>query len=287
MSNRAQRRFEERAKKKAIKRGSFQMEMEAMMPWADTLMRITLPPNVVQGMLDITDQVLQDPDRKNWGYNLAGQIQDEPLIPHQMMQDYKFKEPGGNEGNIFNFFMNMVGEYVTHCHKQMATSIDIDKIKDEQYMTQMKSCWTISQWSGEYNPIHVHTECQMSTVMYLKVPKFLPSVKPERNDDGNIMFIGGAGGGSRLTRNLMKIAPKVGDFYIFPAHLQHTVYPFRTDGDFERRSVSFNADWIAKSQFDLQQEEMKKQQQQQQSLSSAPTPVTNAPETLKINTGDG
>ena len=179
--------------------------------------------------------------------------------------------------------MNMVGEYVAHCNRQMATSIEMDKIKNETYMTQMKSAWVISQWSGEYNPLHIHTECQMSTVMYLKVPKFLPGIKPERDDDGNIMFIGGAGNGSRLTRNLMKIKPKVGDFFIFPNHLQHTVYPFRTDGDFERRSVSFNADWIAKSQYDKQQEAMKQQQQQQ----PPPPPVTNAPETIKINTGDG
>ena len=39
--------------------------------------------------------------------------------------------------------MNIVGEYVAHCHKQMATSLEIDKIKDESWMTQMKSCWTI------------------------------------------------------------------------------------------------------------------------------------------------
>ena len=63
--NRAARRQQERAKKKAIKQGQFQMEMEAMQPWSDVLMRISLPPNVLQGMLEITDQVLQDPDRKN------------------------------------------------------------------------------------------------------------------------------------------------------------------------------------------------------------------------------
>ena len=281
--NRAARRQQERTKKKAAKKGEFQMEVEAMQPWADVLMRLTLPPKVLKGMLEITDQVLQDPDRKNWGDNLAGQIQDEPLIPHKLMQDYKFKDPGGNDSTIFSFLMNMTGEYVAHCQRQMATSIDMDKVKDENYMTQMKSCWVISQWEGEYNPIHVHTECQMSTVMYLKVPKFLPSVKEHRDDDGSIMFIGGAGGGSRLTRNLMKIKPKVGDFYIFPAHLQHTVYPFRTDGDFERRSVSFNVDWIAKSEYDRQQQ---MQQQQQQQLPPQ-SPVTNAPETLRINTGDG
>ncbi len=278
--NRAARRQQDRAKKKAEKKGDFQMQVEVLQPWADSLFKLTLPPNVVKGMLEISDQVLQDPDRKNWGDNLAGQIKDEPLIPHELMQNYKIKDPTGNDTSIFNFLMNLIGEYTSHCHRQMATSYDWDNIKDESWLTQMKSCWVISQWEGEYNPIHIHTECQMSTVMYLKIPEFLPSTKPERDDDGCIMFIGGAGGGSRLTRNLLKVKPKVGDLFIFPAHLQHTVYPFRTDGDFERRSVSFNADFISKSQYD------KQQQMQQQMQQPPPAPVTNAPETLKINTGD-
>ena len=32
--------------------------------------------------------------------------------------------------------------------------------------------------------------------------------------------------------------PRVGDFYVFPAHLHHCVYPFKTKG--ERRSFSVN-----------------------------------------------
>ena len=280
--NRAERRRQERAKKKRTyaNEPETQLEVEMIQPWSDVLMRVKLPQMIVDAMLDITDQVLQDPDRKNWGENLAGQIADEPLIPHKLMENYKI----GKEGNVYAFFMDIVGKYVQHCTLQQATQIDYDKVKNIEWLTQMKSCWVISQWESEYNPIHIHTECQMSTVMYLKVPKFLPSVKPERDDDGCIMFIGGASSGSRLTRNLMKIKPKVGDFFIFPNHLQHTVYPFRTDGDFERRSVSFNADWIAKSQYDKQQEMMRQQQQQQP---PPPAPVTNAPETLKINTGDG
>ena len=256
--NRAERRRQQRAQKK---NGGTQLGIELIQPWADVLMKVQLPQMMIDAMLDITDQVLQDPDRKNWGDNLAGQIADEPLIPHELMQNYKL----GKEGTVFNFFMDIVGKYVQHCTAQSATLQDYDKVKNINWLTQMKSCWIISQWEGEYNPIHVHTECQMSTVMYLKIPEFLPGVKPDRDDGGCIMFIGGAGGGSRLTRNLLKVQPKVGDFYIFPAHLQHTVYPFRTDGDFERRSVSFNADWIAKSQYD----EMQKQQQQ-----PPPAPVT-------------
>ena len=36
------------------------------------------------------------------------------------------------------------------------------------------------------------------------------------------------------------ITPKVGEFYIFPNYLLHTVYPFYGK-DEERRSISFNA----------------------------------------------
>ena len=36
------------------------------------------------------------------------------------------------------------------------------------------------------------------------------------------------------------ITPKVGDFYLFPSYMMHTVYPFSNTLD-ERRSVSFNA----------------------------------------------
>ena len=271
--NRQQRSNQERLDRKAGKAGVTPLEVVPIMPWADVLWRVTLPPFMLDALLDITDQVLQDPDRKNWGENLAGQIEDEPLIPHQLMMDYKV-----TGGTVFHWLMNVVGEYVKACVIQQAAFYDVDKVKDLQWLTQMKSAWIISQWEGEYNPIHVHTECAMSTVLYLKIPEFLPSTKPERNDDGCIMFIGGAGVNSRLTRNMIKVKPTVGEFFLFPAHLQHCVYPFKTEDDQERRSISFNADFISKDEYEKQQN-MAKQQQQQ-----APAPIQQAPEKLTINT---
>ena len=105
MSNRAQRRAEQRAKKKqGINQQS--IEVEFIQPWSDVLMKTKLSDEVLDGMLDITEQILQDPDRKNWGDNLAGQIADEPLIPHQIMMDYEI----GKGGNVFNWLMNCIGE---------------------------------------------------------------------------------------------------------------------------------------------------------------------------------
>ena len=34
------------------------------------------------------------------------------------------------------------------------------------------------------------------------------------------------------------VKPQIGDLYLFPSHLAHQVYPFRSKG--ERRSMSFN-----------------------------------------------
>ena len=276
--NRAQRRAEEKAKKKQGFNQE-QIEVEFIQPWADVLMRTKLPDDVLNGMLEISDKVLQDPERKNWGDYLAGQIEDEPLVPHQMMMDYKI----GKDGSVFNWLMNCIGEYVKACTRQQATSANWNDVKDTEWLTQMKSAWLISQWEGEYNPIHIHTECKLSTVLYLKVPEFLPSTKPERDDDGSIMFIGGGGSNSALTRNLIKWKPKVGDFFIFPAHLQHCVYPFKTEGDQERRIMSFNADFISREQLQ-KQEEMEKQMQQQQQQQAPPAPLPGAPEKLTINT---
>ena len=64
--------------------------------------------------------------------------------------------------------------------------------------------------------------------------------------------------------------------------LQHCVYPFKTEGDEERRSVSFNADFIAKHEYEQQQERMRQQQQQQ----APPKPMPGAPEKLTIRTDD-
>ena len=194
-----------------------------------------------------------------------------------MMQNHKITQGG----SVFEFLMNVVGEYIKQCSFQQATQKDHDKVAGIQWLTQMKSAWIVSQWEGEYNPIHIHTECSLSTVMYLKVPEFLPSTKPERDDDGCIMFIGAGHQNARLTRNIVKHKPKVGDFFIFPAHLQHCVYPFKTEDDQERRSVSFNADFIAKHEFEKQQQ-MAQQQQQQQAPQKKPLP--GAPEKLTINT---
>ena len=212
---------------------TFQMNYTLHRPWADVLFETTVPPTVLKKMIELSDKVLADSTRTNWGNNLAGQIKEESLISPEVLK----KE------NLLDFFGNMVLEYVHQCNLQQAPSDQhqhIETVKNHIHVT-MNSMWIVEQQPGEYNPIHTHTGCDVSAVMYLKTPNFLPSEKIERNDDGTIYFIGSSSAKGKLKTNSLKVKPTPGAFFIFPSHLQHTVYPYKTNDNFARRSVSFNA----------------------------------------------
>jgi len=229
--NRKQRR-KEKSKVAEIPQ-TFQMSYNLHRPWSDILFETTLPPTVLEKMIEISDEVLADSKRISWGGNLAGQIKEELLIEPKLLK----KE------NLLDFFGNMVQEYVHQCNLQQAPSDQhqhMETVKNHIHVT-MNSMWMVEQQPGEYNPIHTHTGCDVSAVMYLKTPNFLPSEKIERNDDGTIYFIGSSSAKGKLKTNSLKVKPTPGAFFIFPAHLQHTVYPYKTNDNFARRSVSFNA----------------------------------------------
>ena len=112
----------------------------------------------------------------------------------------------------------------------------IKKIKDIKIL----NLWVVSQFKGEYNPIHYHNG-DLSGVGYLKVPKDMTKNKllknKKNNTNGTIDFINGQRG--FLSRSIFNIVPKERDLIIFPNYLMHTAYPFNINA--ERRSFSFNA----------------------------------------------
>ena len=218
---------------------SFNISYELMRPWADILFRTKLPPFVLDKMIKISDKIIEDENRTPWGNNLAGQVVEEPLVPHDILE----------EEGLTGFYVNIVLEYLMQCLIQTGS----DGAKEEtlkerdKWTITLKSMWIIEQQPGEYNPAHVHTDCDVSAVMYLKVPNFLPSTKPERDDDGAIYFIGDSSiGESKIKKGVVKIKPRPGEFYIFPKHMLHTVYPYKTNDNFARRSISFNASFTPK-----------------------------------------
>ena len=152
----------------------------------------------------------------DYSSKLASQIKNEIKISNNFIKKNLEKEI---KTNIRNFLLK-------------------EKIKDIKDI-KILNLWVVSQFKGEYNPIHYH-EVDLSGVGYLKLPKGMTNNKMVKNKklktNGTIDFINGQRG--FLSKSIYNVLPKVKDLLIFPNYLMHTAYPFNIDG--ERRSFSFN-----------------------------------------------
>ena len=144
-----------------------------------------------------------------------------------------------------------VKSYVVHCARQHG-------MFKEHYVTDsdVNSAWVVSQYANEYNPIHNHTGCEISGVIYLKVPdvkgrRNLQSKKGKMDSDGDISFVyctASQRNHDIFEKGLVQITPVPGLMLMFPSYLGHTVYPFVGEG--ERRCIAFNANYRITDQSD-------------------------------------
>ena len=63
--------------------------------------------------------------------------------------------------------------------------------------------------------------------------------RPDRPLNGQLQFAGNSGGQIAFTDFRPEV--KVGDFYVFPYDMRHTVYPFNTTKEY-RRTLAANVD---------------------------------------------
>ena len=113
--------------------------------------------------------------------------------------------------------------------------------------TYVQAAWYVRSFAGDYNPIHVHTDCHLTCVGFLKVPDLSNErIKPGSNNTvknyspgGHLEVLSSIGVTNSFFENdRIGFTTKVGNWYLFPAHIRHSVYPFSCDG--ERRSFSMN-----------------------------------------------
>ena len=251
MSNRQERRRAERDAKK--EKGNLnplisQMPFKMIQPWSVPVLHTTLPDEILQKMIEISDNVIDDEKSLSHGHNLAGQIETELLVDHEILKN----------AGVYDFFHDVIQQYVIQ-QKCQQYPFNIKSIQSESWLVNMLSMWVVSQQPNEYNPIHIHTQCHLSSVMYLKVPKFTPTRKDHRSmDDGAITFVSNSSNDSELSQPSITLRPAVGDFFIFGAKQQHLVYPYRCEeGDTERRSISFNALFQSQTDYNKHQKENK------------------------------
>jgi hypothetical protein len=231
-------------------KAKFNLQMELLQPWSTFVMKTQLPPENLQKMLKITDEIIANTKLQRhglWSSDLhgtggldSGEIENEFFIEPEMLV----------REDLMIFFLDVCRQFIIEQTLQMYPK-DREKILKDKWHIQMENMWFSRQMDNEYSPTHIHPfPAMISCSMYLKIPEFLPNKNPIKDTDGSITFI-------TSTRDpfwgcpFMTIQPKVGDLLMFPASQQHVVYPFRTaDGKGERRSVTFNAICSKKSTLD-------------------------------------
>ena len=121
-----------------------------------------------------------------------------------------------------------------HCYKEWYGKLLPTKLT-------IITAWVNFMVAGEFNPPHVHTNCDFSSVLFIKVPKKL------KEENKKFSGVGGGPGSISFTygeiqpySNCRKhFLPQEGDLFIFPATLHHFVSPFMSKKE-ERISISAN-----------------------------------------------
>jgi len=204
--------------------------VEFVRPFGPAILKIKVPNDILhdlnQDCLDISDNKKEKID---WSDQLAGRVEEEYHITKDLLVKHAV------------WFNAVTSRYLFPDEKAFQEN-------KGRFKVGIASGWYVRQYDGDFNPLHFHTGCQISTVGFLKLPDDIEEYWKEEDKDHNPFggYLDFRYGTIGLNcPNNMKVKPKVGDFYMFPNWLDHQVYPFRSkykkpDVKGERRSFSLN-----------------------------------------------
>jgi len=111
---------------------------------------------------------------------------------------------------------------------------------------QLTQMWINRMKAKEYNPVHVHTNCELSFVLWLEVPqRMLDEAKKTKTNAANpgaISFLYGEESRGSLMVIEKQFVPQINTLMIFPANLRHQVMHFNSK--VVRTSVAGNIRWV-------------------------------------------
>ena len=186
------------------------------------ILKVKIPDEILNKLNEYIDKIINDESKLkklNYGEALVGDVTQEFLLEVEFVKSSGWLEFLGNSCKIY---------------------AELNEGKKISKFNLLKT-WVVRQFQNEYNPTHWHGG-HISGAGFLKVPKSLgqstQQKKSKKYRGGNLQLIHGA----RMFTcpSTFNITPEVGDFYLFPNYLMHTVFPFKGTEE-ERRSISFNA----------------------------------------------
>ena len=198
------------------------MELKIIKQFGPSVVKVKIPEKILNDLNQYINQTISDREKSksiDLGKKLVGDV----------TQEFNIEPKFAEEIGWIKFLAACVHEWI-----RIETKIKIKNFT-------LKNTWVVRQFKNEYNPVHWHSG-HISGAGFLKVPD---TFGKHVQDKGDQEYFGGTlnlihGTRQFMSNSKLKIIPEVGDFYIFPHYLMHTVYPFK-GSDQERRSISFNA----------------------------------------------
>ena len=180
--------------------------------WGPYLWKTTLNEDIVQLVLDRANKIK--------GVNNAS-----PMLP------FNFDECWYFSSDDVKWFANIIGsplqKYLTGYarHNELPLSTDEDLKR-----WSFDSVWANWYSAGDMTGLHNHVG-DLSFVLYLQIPEYEDKVVGTAPAPGSISFTWGT--------DKKTFSPKLGELFIFPSGLFHTVMPFKTP-NVQRISLSGN-----------------------------------------------
>ena len=194
-----------------------------------TVLKYEVPLEIFVGLNDIYEKRKKELPKAN--KQLVGKIEDEVSLFFDGPPNDKINQHNFLPQDILQWFDSVFNHYLTW-----------NKVGENR--RHINSIWVNEMKAHEYNPIHIHQGkifTGLSSVMIMKLPTNtgIEYSAPDKPMNGRLQIIGAAAG--QFAKTDYSPNSKIGDFYVFPYDMRHTVYPFNGTKE-KRRTLVCNID---------------------------------------------
>ena len=169
--------------------------------WGPLLFKTKVKDEDIKKLRTICDKATE-----NWSENLAGIIKDERKIDTKEYLEVVTPYLKTNQQAYFNWY-NLQVRHIS-----------------------VQAAWVNYMKNGESNPPHIHHNCHLSSVLFLDIPELIKEEQKKWKGTGEgpaaLTFF--TGNPQNFHTNSFGFKPDVGDFFIFPWNLTHSVSTFRS-----------------------------------------------------------